>query len=382
MKWVKPWGEWFHPTYIGVSYFTPVITIWFRGPPFAGDSDPFSREQRGESDPFSTCISGWWSSSPGCWVKCDRPGMCRVEFSRGAAALELVVKTFHRIRCCRLSLAAGCSWASIGSVFSTAFPSLAWKQRVHGCVHRRCHHMWPETVGLPNFSEKLLAHSVTSQQRGITGLNVPWSSQNKLLLRQRQLFLLGWVITLHIKEFFHPMHTWFWGPTTCTTNVPSSPSLPPQARFFERKAPWVFAFFRWQPLASGSWTEIVGFPPKSSILIGFSIIFTIHFGVYTSIFGNTHIFPILEDHPITCKWLGSPPPPFISHEVKGHLEGVPQLRMLKGLTITIVANYLLLQVHSPRLASLDIKSYPWGLVFDRYVLDPQNISSQQVALDV
>ena len=35
--------------------------------------------------------------------------------------------------------------------------------------------------------------------------------------------------------------------------------------------------------------KIVGFPPKSSILIGFSIIFTIHFGVlYLSIFGNPH----------------------------------------------------------------------------------------------
>ena len=29
--------------------------------------------------------------------------------------------------------------------------------------------------------------------------------------------------------------------------------------------------------------------PKSSILIGVSIIFTIHFGVYTPIFGNIHI---------------------------------------------------------------------------------------------
>ena len=29
--------------------------------------------------------------------------------------------------------------------------------------------------------------------------------------------------------------------------------------------------------------------PKSSILIGFSIIFTIHFGVRTPILGNTHL---------------------------------------------------------------------------------------------
>ena len=34
--------------------------------------------------------------------------------------------------------------------------------------------------------------------------------------------------------------------------------------------------------------KIVGFPPKSSILIGFSIIFTIHFGV-PLFFGNTHV---------------------------------------------------------------------------------------------
>ena len=34
--------------------------------------------------------------------------------------------------------------------------------------------------------------------------------------------------------------------------------------------------------------KIVGFPPKSSILIGFSIIFTIHFGAKpTTIFGET-----------------------------------------------------------------------------------------------
>ena len=32
-----------------------------------------------------------------------------------------------------------------------------------------------------------------------------------------------------------------------------------------------------------------GGPPKSSILIGFSIIFTIHFGGFTPIFGNTHM---------------------------------------------------------------------------------------------
>ena len=32
-------------------------------------------------------------------------------------------------------------------------------------------------------------------------------------------------------------------------------------------------------------------PPNHPILIGFSIIFTIHFGGNTPIFGNTHIFP-------------------------------------------------------------------------------------------
>ena len=35
--------------------------------------------------------------------------------------------------------------------------------------------------------------------------------------------------------------------------------------------------------------KIGGFPPKSSIFIGFSIIFTIHFGVYTPILGSTPI---------------------------------------------------------------------------------------------
>ena len=38
--------------------------------------------------------------------------------------------------------------------------------------------------------------------------------------------------------------------------------------------------------------KIVGFPPKSSILIGFSIIFTIHFGGNTPIFGNSHFQPL------------------------------------------------------------------------------------------
>ena len=33
-----------------------------------------------------------------------------------------------------------------------------------------------------------------------------------------------------------------------------------------------------------------GGPPKSSILIVFSIIFTMHFGGFPPIFGNTHIF--------------------------------------------------------------------------------------------
>ena len=41
---------------------------------------------------------------------------------------------------------------------------------------------------------------------------------------------------------------------------------------------------------TGGFPKIVGFPPKSSILIGFSIIFTIHFGV-APIFGNTHLAP-------------------------------------------------------------------------------------------
>ena len=54
-----------------------------------------------------------------------------------------------------------------------------------------------------------------------------------------------------------------------------------------------------------------GGPPKSSILIGFSIIFTIQFGVNTPIFGNTHMFfervatkkntPILQEHQALSK---------------------------------------------------------------------------------
>ena len=50
-----------------------------------------------------------------------------------------------------------------------------------------------------------------------------------------------------------------------------------------------------QPLRRGAdledirvFPKIVGFTPKSSILMGFSIIFTIHFGCFPTIFGNTH----------------------------------------------------------------------------------------------
>ena len=39
----------------------------------------------------------------------------------------------------------------------------------------------------------------------------------------------------------------------------------------------------------GCFPKMVGFPPKSSILIGVSIIFTIHFGCFPPIFGNIHI---------------------------------------------------------------------------------------------
>ena len=39
------------------------------------------------------------------------------------------------------------------------------------------------------------------------------------------------------------------------------------------------AIYKWYIPPFGCFQKIVGFPPKSSILIGFSIIFTIHFGV-------------------------------------------------------------------------------------------------------
>ena len=44
----------------------------------------------------------------------------------------------------------------------------------------------------------------------------------------------------------------------------------------------------------GAEPKIMGKPPKSSILIGFSIIFTIHFGGFPPIFGNIHI-PIKDN---------------------------------------------------------------------------------------
>ena len=46
----------------------------------------------------------------------------------------------------------------------------------------------------------------------------------------------------------------------------------------------------------------------------------------------------LEDHPRTCKWLGSPP--FISHKFRPFGRG-PTTRSLGDLLLTIVANFLL-----------------------------------------
>ena len=53
--------------------------------------------------------------------------------------------------------------------------------------------------------------------------------------------------------------------------------------------------------------KIVGFPPNHPILIGFSMIFTIHFGGNTPIFGNTHLF-LLKCYNLSAnlKWLTSP----------------------------------------------------------------------------
>ena len=41
-------------------------------------------------------------------------------------------------------------------------------------------------------------------------------------------------------------------------------------------------------------SENSGFPPKSSILIGFSMKKTIHFGGTPPIFGNTHMKGVVE----------------------------------------------------------------------------------------
>ena len=43
------------------------------------------------------------------------------------------------------------------------------------------------------------------------------------------------------------------------------------------------------PMCIWVFPKMVGFPPKSSNLIGFSIIFTIHFGGFPPIFGSTPI---------------------------------------------------------------------------------------------
>ena len=47
-------------------------------------------------------------------------------------------------------------------------------------------------------------------------------------------------------------------------------------------------------------------------------------------------FGDLEDHPMTCKWLGSPP--FTSHKVRPFGSGTT--RILSGLTITMVINHV------------------------------------------
>ena len=59
----------------------------------------------------------------------------------------------------------------------------------------------------------------------------------------------------------------------------SEPSYPPDMAATTREGKTTGEMF----------PKIVGFPPKSPILIGFSIIFTIHFGGNTTIFGNTQV---------------------------------------------------------------------------------------------
>ena len=65
--------------------------------------------------------------------------------------------------------------------------------------------------------------------------------------------------------------------------------------FVPEKKKLTFSWLEKSTMNESMWMfpKIVGFPPKSSILIRFSIIFTIHFGVFFPIFGVPPMyFPI------------------------------------------------------------------------------------------
>ena len=117
----------------------------------------------------------------------------------------------------------------------------------------------------------------------IYNITYTWGPFLHLYFNAMILIFLGMIFQTASKHVGHLWDVFIYEPYA--SGGPTTPRVFLAARvtFFGRrdyemaiKCIWVFP-------------KIVGFPPKSSILIGFSIIFTIHFGGKSPIFGNTHM---------------------------------------------------------------------------------------------
>ena len=87
------------------------------------------------------------------------------------------------------------------------------------------------------------------------------------------------------------VHQSFFSPPPISIRKNAKPQLPPHQR------PEKFDHQYWKPIRIWMFPKIMGFPPKSSILIGFSIINHPFWG--TPIFGNTHMVVWKRELPIS-----------------------------------------------------------------------------------
>ena len=97
----------------------------------------------------------------------------------------------------------------------------------------------------------------------------------------------------HICNFSKPSNSWLANQLQGPIKTRKPEKLRSAGHIFANQSTWMF-------LKIG-----VVKPPKSSILIGFSIIFTIHFGFFPPIFGNTHIYSSFSKHGETTPGAGS-----------------------------------------------------------------------------